>query len=454
MSDAWRLALRNLRRNRRRNLATGLAVALGFAGLAILGGYISQVERFLRTNAVYVQHGGHVVVYKAGGLEQAMARPARFSLTAEDQQKIGAALSDDPRVEFTAAYLRGMGLAGNGCRTVPFVALGIPAGVLERLARHPDVQAMSGDFIQPLRGRPLFEYATLPNAVGLASGLAQLLGKTRIHDDFGDRGQEIVVPDCSVPEIAAREIAADANIQLAGLSFDGALSAIDGEVVNVFRTPSDETEDQTLHVALATLQQLYVTDAVTYVAVFLREARDAPRVAEDLAGRLAAAGLQADVFTYLDSRVNPYYAGSMGFLTSMQFFIVLLVTAVVALGIMNTSTLTVFERSREIGTFRALGYRRRDVVGIFVREVVLLALAGLACGLVLSLVASWLVIALDIRVTPPGVPGSLRLVLTPGPRVYLTTVALLLPLIVLVTWVVVRRRVRERTGDLLTATTA
>jgi putative ABC transport system permease protein len=409
---------------------------------------------FLRTNAVYIQHGGHVLVYREGGLERAAAKPAQFSLGAEDQRHIRDALAGDPRVEFSASYLKGMGLAGNGCRTVPFVALGIEPGVLERVTRHPDVLYVSADFARPLRGRPLFEYGDVDGAVGLAAGLAQLLGKTRIHDEFGGRAPDIVVPDCSQPDVAARQIAGDANIQLAALTFDGALSAIDGEVVNVFHTPSVETEDQTIHTALATLQKLYATEAVTYVAVFLRNARDTEAVAADLRRRLGDRGVRADVYTYLDGRVNPYYAGSMGFLTSMATFIVILVAAVVALGILNAGTLTVFERSREIGTFRALGYTRRRVVGLFVREVLLLTTAGMGLGLVLAHSAALLVVALNVRVTPPGVPGSLRLEVTPSPLVYLAITALLLPLSLLVTWLVVRRRVRERTSDLLTATAA
>jgi putative ABC transport system permease protein len=454
VTGGWRLAARNLRRNRRRNAATGLAVAFGFAGLAILGGYVGRVELFLRTNAVYLQHGGHVVIYREGGLEGAAARPARFSLAAEDRRRIHDALAADPRVEFSASYLRTMGLAGNGCRTVPFVALGIEPGVLERVTRHPDVLRISADFVRPLRGRPLFEYSGVDGAVGLAAGLAQLLGKTRIHDEFGGRAPDIVVPDCSRPDLAARQIAGDANIQLAALTFDGALSAIDGEVVNVFHTPSNETEDQTIHTSLATLQELYATDAVTYVAVFLRDVRDTAAFAADLRQRLADRGVRADVYTYLDGRVNPYYAGSMGFLRSMATFIVVLVAAVVALGILNAGTLTVYERSREIGTFRALGYTRRRVAGLFLREVVLLTSGAVAVGFALAHSAALLVRASNIRVTPPGVPGSLRLELTPGPLVYLSITALLVPLSLVVTWIVVRRRVRERTSDLLTATTA
>jgi len=451
MTGAWRLAARNLRRNRRRNLATGLAIALGFAGLSILGGYLTRVELFLRTNAVYLQHGGHIAVYRTGGLERASARPARHALDVDLQARIRDSIAADARVAFSARYLRGMGLAGNGCRTVPFVALGIEPGAAERIVVHPDVGYISADFVRPVRGRPLHEARDVPGAVGLAAGLARLLGKSRVHDDFGPAAPAIVVPDCTAPDASA-QMAGDANVQLAALSFDGALSAIDGEVVSVFHTPSAETEDQTVHTALGTLQDLYGTDAVTYVAVFLNQARDAGPLARDLRRRFAAAGLPLEVFTYEDERLNPYYAGSMAFLASMVIFILILVSAVVALGVMNTSTLTVLERSLEIGTLRAIGYTRRQVTRLFVREMALLAALGLALGLLLATTVSVAVAIANIRVTPPGVPGSLRLLLTPGPVVYAAVGGLLLPLALLVTWGVARRSVRRGTADLLTAT--
>ncbi|MBA3886058.1 MAG: FtsX-like permease family protein [Acidobacteria bacterium] len=448
----WTLAFRNLRRNRRRNMATLLAVALGYAGLVLFGGYIARIELFLRTTTVYLQHGGHVAVYAKDGLDKAMARPSRHSLDAEARASILAAASADARVAFATPYLRGMGLAGNGCRTVPFVATGVDPAVFGRILRHPEVLHVSAEFAQPLRGRALPDAQDVEGAVGLAAGLARLLNKPKVHDEVA--GQPLLlVPDCGTPE-AVEQIAADANIQLAGVTFDGSLSAIDGEIVNLFHTPSTDTEDQTVLTSLNTLQRLYETDAVTYVGVFLHRSGDATAVARDLAATLEANGVSVDAYPFTDSRVNPYYVGSMAFLEALLVFVGILVTTVVVLGVLNSVTLTVYERTREIGTFRALGWRRRQVAALFLREAVILSAAGLLVGLVLALAVATAVNAANIRFQPPGIPGDIPLVLWPLPEVYATVALVLLPLSSLVTWGVVRRRVRERTADLLTATTA
>ncbi|MCL4845341.1 MAG: FtsX-like permease family protein [Acidobacteria bacterium] len=453
MSPLWRLSLRNLSRNRRRNLATASAVALGYAALILIGAWVTRVESFLRVNAIYLQHHGHVAVFQAEGLEKAAARPARYSLTAADQAQVLEAIGGDPRVEFTGRYLRGMGLAGNGCRTVPFVGIGVELDVYRRAIAHPEVLRVNPEFAVPLRGRPLPEYRAVRGAVGLASGLARLLNKPRVHDDFPPDAELILVPDCTAPDAAA-QVASDANVQLAGLSFDGSLAAVDGEVVNIFRTPSIDTEDQTVLTSLETLQELYGTDAVTYLAVYLRDGRETATFAADLARRLESAGVASAVYAYDDDRLNPFYVGTMAFLASLVTFIAFLVTSVVALGVMNAMTLTMLERTQEMGTFRALGYRRRHLLGLYVRESVLLAAAALAAGLVLAYAASALVNALDLRISPPGVPGTLRVYIMPGAGVALAAAALLLPLTSLVTWLVVRRRARLETATLLTMATA
>jgi len=56
------------------------------------------------------------------------------------------------------------------------------------------------------------------------------------------------------------------------------------------------------------------------------------------------------------------------------------------LGVLNTMLMSVYERTREIGVLRALGWRRTSVVGMILREAVLLGVLGGVAGIVLSFV--------------------------------------------------------------------
>jgi putative ABC transport system permease protein len=55
-----------------------------------------------------------------------------------------------------------------------------------------------------------------------------------------------------------------------------------------------------------------------------------------------------------------------------------------ALGTMNTMLMSVTERTREIGTLRALGWRKRQVLGLIMQEAITLSLLGGLVGMLLG----------------------------------------------------------------------
>jgi putative ABC transport system permease protein len=57
-----------------------------------------------------------------------------------------------------------------------------------------------------------------------------------------------------------------------------------------------------------------------------------------------------------------------------------------ALGMLNTMLMSIFERTREIGLLRAVGWRRRRVLALILGESLAIALAGTAIGGVLAVV--------------------------------------------------------------------
>jgi putative ABC transport system permease protein len=78
-----------------------------------------------------------------------------------------------------------------------------------------------------------------------------------------------------------------------------------------------------------------------------------------------------------------------GLLTAIS----ILAIAVGGIGVLNTMLMSVLERTREIGVLRALGWRRRRVLGLIINESLLLGLIG---GLVGILVAFGLTYLLSL----------------------------------------------------------
>jgi len=449
MTSTWRLALRNLGRNKRRNATTGFAIAFGVAGLLLLGGYAGRIERFLRANAVFLQHAGHVAVFKPGGLTKAAARPLTHQLDAAEQKAVRALLAADPRVDLVGAWLRGVGLAGNGCRSLPFEVLGVEPAVLAKITSHPELMAASPELAAPVTGRwpgQRQDGAAVPAA--LSVGLARLLGKPHVAGKVPAGPPAPAVLDCDTDKMAA-QLAADAEVQLVAETYDGTFAALQGEIAATFHTASEAGEDGTVIAPLAALQELYQTDRATYMAAFLRNADDAAAVAADLRAQAARQGLKVEVHTVFDEAYAPYYVGTMAFIGSMFGFITLLVAGVVVLTVLGAMTLTILERTREVGMFRALGFSRRQVTALLVREAAVLSGIAVAGGIAIGFLVAAGVNAANIRFRPPGVPGDIQLLIWPTPAGAATIAAVLVPLALAATWLAVRGKVRSPVAALL-----
>jgi ABC-type antimicrobial peptide transport system permease subunit len=74
----------------------------------------------------------------------------------------------------------------------------------------------------------------------------------------------------------------------------------------------------------------------------------------------------------------------------MMWGIGLLAIVVGGISMMNTMIMSVYERTREIGTLRALGWRRRRVLAMVLKESVVLSLLGTLAGLVCAIAFLWL----------------------------------------------------------------
>jgi putative ABC transport system permease protein len=454
-SIAWKMAWRNLGRNRRRNITTGAAIAFGYVGLLLLGGYIVRVEHFLRSNGVYLAHTGHISIYKKNGLERFLTKPSRYNLTLAEQRKIFSVISHDPEIEFTGKYLRTAGLAGNGCKSFPFFATGIDMDAERQIHVHAEVTKWVPELNRVIKGIGLWELPQSDSTtyVTLSYGLARLLGKPSVHSDFPENTRVVAqLPDCTKPGSQA-EIARDSNIQLAARSFHGDFSAIDAEIASHYSTGVALTEDDSLIAPLEALQKLYDTDDITYVALYLKQNVWVHSYLSRLEKRLRDAGLDVSLYPFDSDETGPFYVGIVNFLLVMATFFVFLVFGVVALSIINALAMSIIERTREIGTLRSVGYSREFIAGVFARETAMLSLFSLCAGALINEIISSTVNSLNIRFRPPGLSGDMQFMLTPNAALYLSLGAVILILSYITARKTAMVRTKQKVAELLTAGT-
>lgn len=90
----------------------------------------------------------------------------------------------------------------------------------------------------------------------------------------------------------------------------------------------------------------------------------------------------------LITNLNNELGSLVSIMTGVQagsFALFIIVIAVVMVGLVNTFRIVIYERTREIGTMRALGTQRNQVRNLFVLEALFLAIAGTLPGAVLGI---------------------------------------------------------------------
>jgi ABC-type lipoprotein release transport system permease subunit len=70
---------------------------------------------------------------------------------------------------------------------------------------------------------------------------------------------------------------------------------------------------------------------------------------------------------------------------------VLILFFIILIGVLNTLRMTIRERTREIGTLRAIGMQRSEVKYMFISETVLLTAIACVAGIVLSFIVMWVI---------------------------------------------------------------
>lgn len=353
------LALKNVSRNLRRTLITGMIIVFGSASLILAGGFIKYSFWGLGDRAIRGQYG-HLQLFNPDFLEKEEDMPLEYGIDRPDS--VIKIIQSIPEVSFAMPRIQFMGLISNGDKSVTFLGRAVI----------PELEQKLGGVSQEMeQGQHLNadETALLEHEVILTQGLAKSL-KAEIGD----------------------------YLTLLVTTTGGALNAMDVKLAGVFSTGVPELDAQFLNVKLMTAQELLRASRVSNIVVVLKETEDTDKAAKQLATVLEKKTIKK--WSELDS----FYRAVVKLYTAIFSFMGVIIFVVVLLASSNTMMMSIFERTREIGTLMAIGTSKKRILSNFLLEGLVIGTIAGCAGLLFSALASLIFNNAGIMMPPP--PGS------------------------------------------------
>ena len=368
--NTFKLALRGLTRNRRRSLVTLLAIGFGFAAIALFAGYTHNVYSGMARQSIYGEMLGHLTLNKSGMRKEGKLDPERYLLSAKDVESITLLLKDEPQVEIVTPRLALSGLVSNGRASTIFIAEGMEPSAMERMQNG----ILTEDEKRNRTYDSLFKKLDPAHieVVDLSQGLVDML-----HLSIG--GQAAVLTS----------------------TLTGQANALDITVGHAFNTGNAGSNDKFAFVSLELARTLMDAEGrADRLTILLKDDSQTPAMRDRLLAKITAAGFDVEIHTWQE--LSDFYNQVHGMFDMIFGFIFLIVLTVVLMSVANSMGMTVVERTREIGTLRAIGLKRRGVVRLFTTESMMLTLIGCAAGLLITIAVRWGINAAQISYTPPN----------------------------------------------------
>ena len=333
MTQAFKLAFRNLGRNKSRSLLSALAVGVGMALLLLMVSVLEGEMTGALQNTIRLQ-SGHLQIRPVSYEE------GKISLKWEDL------IADPDQVAGQIKSLSQVTVATPRLIASSILTLSDESKGVQILGIDPDSAAN-----QPFReGMIAGEFIKADDREGILIG--NILSD-KLSLKVGDKVNLLVTTSNG-----------DVNEQLF-------------TVRGIFTTRTPGYDESTIMMPLAKAQAITATENhASTIFVMLQNDKDAEAVAQAIQSN------NYKVLTWREQNV---------FITQFEdyanaFFIVLylIVLGITATVVTNTLVMAVFERTREIGILAAIGMKGRGIMAQFLAEAALLATGGVIGGLIIG----------------------------------------------------------------------
>ncbi len=427
----WKIAVRSLFRNWKRSLSSGVALTVAFVGISVFSGHVFKTSRALKSVLVYLHYLGHIAIYKPNGSEKYFSNPGKFMISNAELGDFRNIIAEfQPNIEIIGEFISASGLLSTGDRSIPVLVDGIDPKVDNYVRSFPLVTKWAPELLRDYSaktiGDAIFEN---PESLSVSKGVAELIGIKGSIEELTDSKKDV---------------------SLAGQSVDGDLSAVNARLALFHTTGMPYVEDFSIRTSTELVQKLLKTEGVSHLSIYLKNEGDSKKIAKALNQRFGDSNLNLEAIPFSDDRIGTYYNGAMGFLFLMGIFFAILIMGASCLVIVNTMTINVIERSKEIGTMLSLGFSKAKIRNLFLKEVFVLTVASLIMAVGVLFVLTAFIDSMGWHFQSPGmaVPIEIKMVILPafefGLAVFLVLVAMIS------THLVIKRKCRQQIVILLT----
>lgn len=331
-----KLAFRNLSRNLRRTLLTGSVIAFGVAALVFTDGLMRGMLDAMVSNITNT-YLGHVQIHRPGFRDD-----NDIDKMIVDPEALLERLNDDPRVEAVSPRAQAFGMVSSA-RDMTGVSV---------VGADPAAEAGVSSFRANLiRGEWISE--EMPRGVLIGKKLAEILDV-----EIGDR---VVLT----------------GSQAAGRDLVQELFRVRG----VFHMHSREIDRGMILVNLGRMQRIFgLGEGIHEIVVRLEDHRVLESGKGGFIEDYRADGIEVKPWFELVSGIQSVLSMSQ-YATLISGFILF---GIIALVIMNTLYMSVYERMFEFGVMKALGTRSRGIFALVAQEGALLGFGSVIVGALLG----------------------------------------------------------------------
>lgn len=351
------IAARNLTRNRRRALMALLTVGTAVVAMVLADGFVQWIFWAMREGTIQSQLG-HIQVVRPGYNRAGAADPFAYIIPRNAPEL--QAIEKTPGVKLAAPRLSVSGLVSHGETTVSFIA----------------------DGIDPAKE------AELSKAFRVVKG----------HDLSGAQGQEVILG-----RGLARNLGVEpgATVALLTSTASGGVNAVEAKVAGIFVSANQAYDDSALRLPIGLAQTLLRVNGSHMWLVLLEKTDSTDSYLTRFRARFPVAAHHLEFVPWYERA--DFYNKTVALFSQQMNVLRAIIGVIIVLSISNMLVMNVLERTGEIGTLLAVGFRRSKVMQLFAVEGLLLGLLGSAAGALIGYGLAELISTVGIPMPPP--PG-------------------------------------------------